>query len=263
MTPTIRTADGLELDCAHHPADGPGRGTVLLAHGITQDMDEGGMFTRLAERLAAAGFDVVRFSYRGHGDSDGRPRGVTIAGERLDVEAAFDHARAAFDGPYFVVAKSFGAVSTCLSLERFGDTVAGLVLWNPVLDIERTFVEPQSAWGREHFSDERVAELGESGALAIADGFEIGPVLYEELHRYDPGARLAARSVPALVVHGDDDDIVPYAPTKRVATDSGADFHTVENTGHAFLTPEGTPATSGGEREQDRRTVAWLSERAE
>lgn len=263
MTPTIRTADGLKLDCAHHPTDGPARGAVLLAHGLTQDMDEGGMFTRLARKLAAAGFDAVRFTYRGHGDSDGRPRGVTIAGERLDFEAAFDHARAAFDGPCFVVAKSFGAVSTCLSLTRVGDDIDGLVLWNPVLDVDSTFVEPQSAWGRENFAGEALAELRASGTLSIDGGFEVGRVLWDELHRYDPSDRFAARSMPALVVHGDDDDIVPYTPTKRVATASGADFHTVEDTGHAFLRPDGTPAERDGEREQDRRTVAWLRDRAE
>ncbi|MDS0260320.1 alpha/beta hydrolase [Haloarcula sp. S1CR25-12] len=259
----IQTADGLELDCVHHPAEGDADGTVLLAHGITQDMDEGGMFTRLAELLAAAGFDAVRFSYRGHGDSDGRPRGVTVAGERLDFEAAFEHARAAFDGPYFVVAKSFGAVSTCLSLDRYSDAISGVVLWNPVLDIDSTFLDPQTPWGREQFTGEALAELRESGSLPLGDGFELGRVLYDELHRYDPGARFAERSMPALVVHGDDDDIVPYEPTKRVATESGADFHTVEDTDHAFQTPDGDPVTRGTERAQDRRTVEWLRARVE
>ena len=47
-------------------------------------MDEGGMFVRLADRLAAEGFTVLRFSFRGRGKSAGSPRGVTIAGELLD-----------------------------------------------------------------------------------------------------------------------------------------------------------------------------------
>ncbi|MBX0286847.1 alpha/beta hydrolase [Haloarcula salinisoli] len=259
----IQTADGLELATAHRPAEGDARGTVLLAHGITQDMDEGGMFTRLAEGLAAAGFDAVRFSYRGHGDSDGLSRGVTIGGELLDFEAAFEHMRTCFDGPYFVVAKSFGAVSTSLSLERYRDDISGVVLWNPVLDIESTFLEPQAPWGREQFTGEQLTELEASGSLQLDGEFEFGRVLYEELHRFDPGSQFAERSMPALVVHGDDDDVVPYGPTMRVATESGADVHTIEDTGHAFQTPGGDPVYSDGERVQDRVTVEWLRGRAE
>jgi predicted alpha/beta hydrolase len=116
----IETPDGLGLRTAHHPADAS-KGTVVLAYGITRDMDEGGMYVRLAEKLSRVGFDVVRFTYRGHGESDGTDLGVTIGGELLDFQTAFEHARARFEGPYFVVAQSFGAVSTCLSLDRFAD----------------------------------------------------------------------------------------------------------------------------------------------
>ncbi|MFC6974989.1 hypothetical protein ACFQL1_10365 [Halomicroarcula sp. GCM10025709] len=41
-TATLRTADGLSIRVAQHLADADAVGTVLLAHGITQDMDEGG-----------------------------------------------------------------------------------------------------------------------------------------------------------------------------------------------------------------------------
>jgi alpha-beta hydrolase superfamily lysophospholipase len=44
-------------------------------------MDEGGMFGRLADALAAAGLTALRFSFRGHGRSGGTPQGVTVAGE--------------------------------------------------------------------------------------------------------------------------------------------------------------------------------------
>lgn len=74
------SVDGVGLDAVLHSRSGPrGRGVVVLAHGITADMDEGGMYVRLADRLAAAGFVVLRFSFRGHGHSGGTQRGVTIA----------------------------------------------------------------------------------------------------------------------------------------------------------------------------------------
>lgn len=263
MTATrITTADGLSLAVSTRSAGEHSHGSVLLAHGITQDMDEGGMFVRLTDCLTDAGFDVLRFSYRGHGESDGRPAGVTVGGELLDFERAFEELRARFDPPHFVVAKSFGAVSTSCSLPRYQDDIAGVVFWNPAVDLEGTFLEPKAAWGRDWFTGAELATLRERGSLRIAPEFEMGRVLYEELSRYDPAARFRESDVPALVVHGTADEIVPYEDARRVAREKGADFHTVEGGDHGFVKPDEGPVDPDAPREQDRRTVAWLRERA-
>jgi alpha-beta hydrolase superfamily lysophospholipase len=106
-------------------------------------MDEGGMFGRLADALAAAGLTALRFSFRGHGRSGGTQQGVTVAGEMLDLQAVIAETGNADAGRLFVVAASFGAVATLLSLPYLEDRLSGLVLWNPVLDLSRTFVKPE------------------------------------------------------------------------------------------------------------------------
>src|SRR5438067_5563309 len=109
----LTSIDGTRLDAAWHPARAQGqRGVVVQAHGITADMTEGGIFVRLADRLAEADFHVLRFSFRGHGSSGGTQRGMTIAGEMLDLQAGIDYMADRFPGPLFIVAASFGAVST-------------------------------------------------------------------------------------------------------------------------------------------------------
>jgi alpha-beta hydrolase superfamily lysophospholipase len=226
-------------------------------------MDEGGMFVRLAEKLTDAGFDAVRFTFRGHGDSDGTDAGVTVGGELLDFETAFEHTKRRLDGPYFVVAKSFGAVSTCCSLDRYADDLAGVVLWNPVLDVDGTFLDPKRPWGKRNFTGTKLAELAETGTLVIDGGFEMGRVLYEELHRYHPGERFCESSLPAFVIHGDADEIVPYEDARRVTEAKGADFHTVADADHGFVSAGGFSPDVGDEREQDRRTVEWLTNRVE
>lgn len=254
----IESADGISLETAHHFSNESEYGTVLLAHGLTQDMDEGGMYVRLTDNLTEAGFDVVRFSYRGHGASEGDPEGVTIAGECLDFERAFEHTREQFEGPFFVVAKSFGAVSACLSLDRFESALRGLVLWNPVLDIEGTFLNPSVPWGIKNFTGDQLTALQEQGHLSIGNQFKMGRVLYQELHRYDPGVPFRESSVPALVIHGDADEIVPYEDTRRVADQKGAEFYTVANGGHGFVKPDEQTPLTDDRREQDHRTVTWL-----
>ncbi|MGH3569833.1 MAG: alpha/beta hydrolase [Pseudonocardia sp.] len=155
-TITLYSVDGLALDArVHSPAatasDARGAigGAVVLAHGMTVDLDEGGMYRRLADQLVAAGLGVLRFSFRGHGASAGTQRGVTIAGELLDIEAAIAYARAGFDGPLTVLGSSFGAVAV---LESSAYTRPDqLVLWNPILDLRHTFIEPELLWGRTNF----------------------------------------------------------------------------------------------------------------
>lgn len=183
----LYAADGVVLDAAWHRAvGGRARGTVVQAHGINTDMDEGGMFRRLAEGLAGEGFGVLRFSFRGHGRSGGTQRGATIAGEMLDLQAAIEAALQRFDRPLSIVAASFGAVSTCVSLRYLEPDLRSLVLWNPVLDLQRTFVQPSLPWGVENFGPAQQALLASAGFLSIDGTFEMGRVLFEELRYHKP-----------------------------------------------------------------------------
>ncbi|SHF64047.1 Lysophospholipase, alpha-beta hydrolase superfamily [Streptoalloteichus hindustanus] len=225
---------------------------VIQAHGINATMTEGGMFVRLAEQLAEAGFTVLRFSFRGHGDSQGTQRGVTIAGEMLDLQAAVEHVVGRFPGRLVIVASSFGAVPTSLSLPWLGDRLGRLVLWNPVLDLQRTFVTPELPWGKENFNAEQQKLLATQGFLTLDGEFEVGRVLFEEFHRYEPLQCLTANTVPALVVHGDQDTAVSYEIARQAAAARpNTEFHTVRGADHGFDTRE-------REDEAVAVTVEWL-----
>ncbi|GAA3762454.1 alpha/beta fold hydrolase [Spinactinospora alkalitolerans] len=255
----MTTPDGIELDAVvHPPASGTSRGTVVQAHGITVDRDEGGMFVRLAERLAAQGFTAVRFSYRGHGLSGGEQRGATIAGEMLDLQSVIDRATEVAPGPVSLVAASFGAVSACLSLRLLRERVANLVLWNPVLDLEHTFLSPELPWGRENFGADGRRAVREQGYLLIDGEFRLGRVMWEEFHHYRPADAFAADGTRALVVHGDRDTYVSFDIAKAAALSRpDTAFHTIAGSDHGFDTPE-------FEDEAIATTTAWLagSERA-
>jgi alpha-beta hydrolase superfamily lysophospholipase len=230
-------------------------GAVVLVHGITADRDEGGMFARLAERLAGAGFGVLRFSFRGHGASGGTQAGVTIAGEMLDLQAAVEWTRQQFTGPLLVVAASFGAVPVCLSRSWLDRQLAGLVLWNPVLNLAHTFLEPVLPWGVTNFGPAQRATLGERGYLLVDETFRLGWVLFEELGQYHPADGFAASQVPALVIHGDADSYVSYEIARTAAlARSRCDFHTVDGSDHGFDSRE-------REDEAIAMTVSWLQGR--
>ncbi len=254
MIPTaMRTADGVVLDAALHiPAGHRLRGAVVQTHGINADMDEGGMFRRLAEGLTDEGFGVLRFSFRGHGHSGGGQQGATIAGEILDLQAAVDAAREGFAAPLSVVAARFGAGPTCLSLPYLEPALQSLVLWNPVLDLHRTFVEPILPWAVENFGPAQQALLASQGYFSIEGTFEVGRVMFEEMRHYRPIDNFVSSRVPALMIHGDRDSAVPYDIARAAADTRGdCDFHAVHGSDHGFDARE-------HEDEAITATISWL-----
>ncbi len=249
----LTSIDGIGLEAAVHSATGgESRGAVIQVHGINANMTEGGMFVRLADRLANVGFHVLRFSFRGHGGSGGTQRGATVAGELLDLQAAVEYLEARHPGRLSIVASSFGAVSVSLSLPWLADRLDRLVLWNPVLDLRRTFLTPELPWGRENFSPDQQKLLSVQGFLVLDGEFEVGRVMFEEFQHYRPLDSLMVNAVPALVVHGGRDTAVSYEIAQQAAAARpDTDFYTVQGSDHGFDTRE-------REDEAIAVTATWL-----
>ena len=231
----ISSIDKIDLQAAVHISKkSHSIGGIVQAHGIATDMDGGGILVRLAERLTESGFDVLRFTYRGHGKSGGTQRGVTIAGEMLDLQAALKYAADKLAKPLGMIAVSFGAVSTCLLLPYIQES-RGLVLWNPVLDLRRTFIESSLPWGRRNFSEESIRHLNSHGYLLLDDSFEIGCVLYEEMKQYDPYHCFIKSSIPSIIIHGSRDSYVPYDVSRAACEEQkNCTLCTIKDSDHCF-----------------------------
>lgn len=209
------------------------------------------MFVRLAERLAAEGFDVLRFSFRGHGRSGGMQIGLTIAGEMLDLQAALAVLTGRSRAPVSIVAASFAAASTCLLLPYLCEQLHALVLWNPTLDLRRTFIEPELPWGQRNFNPSAVEQLKSDGFFLLDGEYQIGRALYEELLAFDPLAHFLASPVRSLIVHGDRDTFVPYDVSARAAQRHRCcELITIEGADHGFNPDKEDDAIA--------RTVSWI-----
>lgn len=83
----LTTADGLRLAGWYVPAGGDAAyPTVLLAHGL---LDSKWTMLRLVPWLHDAGYNVMLFDFRGHGDSQNSPTTIGRL-EALDIQAALD-----------------------------------------------------------------------------------------------------------------------------------------------------------------------------
>ena len=110
-------ADGLTLHGWFIPTDQPDAPAILYAHGSGRDQRSG---LPLVPTLHQAGYNVLLFSYRGFGLSDGNSRGLTYGyGESQDVDSAVDFLHRVKDIRRIgAIGYSVGAVSVILSAAR-------------------------------------------------------------------------------------------------------------------------------------------------
>lgn len=234
MIEKMTSTDGIHLEFIKK-INPHSKGKVLLVHGITVDMHEGGMFDRLSNCLFDLGYSTMQFSFRGHGASEGTQEGVTIAGEILDLHAAIRNFQEHEKEDVFIVAASFGAVSTSVLCSIPFINIKHLVLWNPVLDLDNTFLNPTLPWGQENFSTEKRSCLSFQDYLMIDGSFKAGFVLFNEFKYYNPKEYLINSNIQTLIIHGNKDKYVSYEISKTVAdTCDNIELITVENSDHGF-----------------------------
>lgn len=197
-----------EMFCVvYRPPSAPRRGVVICCSLLAEQLRLYRTEVRAARALAARGFAVVRFHYRGTGHSGGSARTITLDSMVGDARRAAA-----------VLAERTGAPSTVFCGARWGACVAGLaaagsagaplVLWEPVVDWDR--------YVREAFRAHkvRVMTTGEGAARTMTHAIEemratgyldlLGFPIYLGLHESAGGRGLseiaAAPARPVLIV---------------------------------------------------------------
>jgi pimeloyl-ACP methyl ester carboxylesterase len=193
------------------------KAVAVLAHGITVEKDEAGFYARLARFLAESGVASLRFDFRGHGESSGASTEMTIAGEIRDLDAAILYAKKRVRSLRpAIVATSFGASIAVLWASKHSRALSSLTLLCPVLDYEKTFLDPRTEWGRRWFGRKRVERASARGYLDV-DGFRLGLPLIKEWSELRPFKAVQRLSVPTIIVHGTADSMVPYEVAEETA----------------------------------------------
>lgn len=117
----------------HRPPSAPRRGVVICSSILAEQSMLHRPEVRTARVLAARGYAVIRFHYRGTGHSGGRPEAMTVASMADDARFAAD-----------TLARATGVESLVFCGARWGGVAAGLAavdraqvplaVWEPVVD---------------------------------------------------------------------------------------------------------------------------------
>lgn len=173
----LTTRDGVSLHAWYLPAPGA-RATLLFLHGNAGNISHRLDSLRIFHGL---GLSVLIFDYRGYGQSEGSP---SEAGLALDARAAWDHLLAQRGAPaesIVIFGRSMGAaLAAALAAET---TPAGLVLESAFTSVPD--LAAQHYWW---LPARRLARL-----------------------RFDTREALARVNAPVLLIHSEDDEIVPFA----------------------------------------------------
>lgn len=235
MIGDLRNRHGERLDHVFTPGHANAREVVVVAHGVTSRHDRP-YLVALCDALAAAGVASLRFSFAGNGRSEGAFAEATIGKEVEDLGAVLD---ACGDRRVAVVGHSMGAAVGAL---RAADDarITALVSLAGMVDV-RGFCE-------RHFVGlvpDRDRMLGRAGCV-------LSRAFVEDARRTDSVLPAARRvTVPWLLVHGDQDELVPLADSESVcvATAGRAELHVLPGADHRF---------QGHEDAMVAAVVAWL-----
>lgn len=141
----------------------------------------------LADLLAVAGCDAMRFDYFGTGDSAADLQDATVAGWESDIDTAIDElVDLSGSNRVALVGLRLGALLAARAQSRRSRDISALVLWDPVPSGERFLGELfRTAESREHEAERPRPRPEERGGGHEVMGFALSRSLAIELRGLD------------------------------------------------------------------------------
>ena len=190
---------GQELKGILHIPKNETNRAIIFAHGFTGYKREV-QIVNTARNLTENGFVVLRFDFRGSGESDGLFRNMTISSEISDLEKAIEFMRNKGYKKIGLIGHSLGGTVVILANKKY---VSSIVLWAPTLIPKKVFTQ---------LFDNKIKTIENEGYAPVSwDGkaieFIVGKPLWEEVKNKFPNIIdvFLSIEIPKTIVYGDED----------------------------------------------------------
>ena len=187
VTPFHFGAGQALFGCCHLPREANRQGVVLCYPMGHEYIRTHRLYRQLSQRLANAGFHVLRFDYYGTGDSEGDFAESNLERHVQDAGAAVDALKERFPVQrVYMAGLRVGATVAALAGSRYGAS-ARTVLWDPIVG-GQDFLAEAVALHNEMF---RYSTLGQprtgkrDGSPLELLGFSVPPAMLDDLDRLD------------------------------------------------------------------------------
>lgn len=217
----------------HEPEDEPTH-AVVFAHGFGSD--KAGSYVHRAELAAEEGFRAVRFDFRGNNESSREFAEADLSSRIADLRRVLDEVEYLSVGVY---GSSFGGLVAIHAAVR-DDRIDGLALRAPV-----TYMS---------VLDDIKGAIEEDGSYEQLPGKRVDERFLGDLEGYSTEAIVPELDIPTLVMHGEDDDVVPMATSRRFyeALSCEKEYVAFEGEGHRF--------SDAADDRAVRRGLSWFRE---
>lgn len=217
----INTPDGFTLKGEIMIPDGEIKKTVLMCHGLTSNKEGRRMqLSKIANTLCNNGYRVIRFDFRGHGQSSGADMDVCPSSYYLDVKTIVDTYLK--NEEFYIFGFSFGgfAVNQYLYLSN-NNLIKKVVLIGPALDpINSSLLNPKE------FCEPEISEAIKSGSLET-DGYafwkskdwHVSKKFIDECYQYDYKKAMTYLTNKTLLLQGKNDKNVDKDFNERYANE--------------------------------------------
>lgn len=232
MSRRVRFQNGRGMDLVGILAeqDQPAPG-VVLTHSFT-GYKEIPHLHAAAEALYDAGFTVLRFDFSDCiGESDGRCEDITLTNQVDDLDHAITYLRDqdGCDGTIGLAGHSLGGMTAIIVAQ----------------DAEITALAPIAAPAYEDLSHLVDGDAGmqewEQQGHHVFDSYRRGDVrvgwrFVEDMREYDAREAIAAADCPVRIIHGTDDDMVPFSHAEELFSSAHhpKQLQVLSGAGHLF-----------------------------
>jgi pimeloyl-ACP methyl ester carboxylesterase len=200
-------------------------------------MDELGFHSDYAQYLSANGITSFRFDYRFHGVNEAASlEHLTLCGILNDIDAAFETLKTNTDKKthtFFIVGTSFGGGLSAYWTDFYKKSEIKAVILNaPVINYEDDVLGRNGLVTNNQLSGEGQKQLEKNG-FVISSEIKFGRGLLNELSFINGIAPLQHLGKRVVIFHGDEDEDVPIASSKKYKSKS-ARLEVIKGVGHGF-----------------------------
>ena len=207
---------------------------IILCHGFLSDK-QSRTNRRLTELLVPQGIATFRFDWHGMGETHEHFAHMTLKQCEAQLDAAVQVLQERGVNRLGLVGSSFGGLLAILSASR-QPALQALGLKCPVVDFPEVLRLEFGPDAMEQWkSTNHIPNIaGDGSPVPLQYGF------YEECLHYDAYAALSNIQAPTLVVHGEEDTLIPRPQIDRLMTtlNSTKQLQMIEGADHQFGRPE-------------------------
>lgn len=204
------------LAAVHHPA--PSSAWIVFCHGFISD--KSGTYETRCARAVTAGYNAIRFDFRGCGDSDGRFVDQTLSTKLTDLQAIVEF----FDLDRYTV---------------FGSSFGGKVAFHAAIKDPRITAVATRAPVTFNATFDRVrAEVSKDGTYEYGPNHRIDHRFFDDLATHPFSDVIDGLAQPTAIFHGADDESVDPTDSFRAAKHLTTDVMLAkyQHEGHRFST---------------------------